>query len=361
MLPFFTDKFGNAASKTHAAGREAEKACEEARANVAALIGADESEIVFTSGATESDNLAILGARPEHIVTVATEHPAVLESARAAGCRLTVLPVDRYGLVDPETVARAITKGTLVSVMTANNEVGTLQPIREIGRICAEKDALFHTDAAQAAGKIPLDVRADHVHLMSLSAHKMHGPKGVGALYVRKRGPRVRLSPLIHGGGHENGLRSGTLPVPQIVGFGRAAEIAAKEMPSESKRVLALRERLRSGLFERLDLITLNGHPDRRLPGNLHVSFAYVEVESLIQAMPEICVSTSAACASAVLKPSHVLKAMGVSDELAYNAIRFGIGRFNTPAEIDITLGRIVEAAKRIREQSPAYMLKGRE
>jgi len=359
MLPFFTDAFGNAASRTHAAGREAERACEEARAKVAALIGADESEIVFTSGATESDNLAILGSRPEHIVTIATEHPAVLESARAAGCRLTVLPVDGHGLVDPDAMARAITsKGTLVSVMAANNEVGTVQPIREVGRLCEERGAIFHTDAAQAAGKIELDVRADHVHLLSMSAHKMYGPKGVGALYVRKRGPRVKLSPLIRGGGHENGLRSGTLPVPQVVGFGRAAEIAAKERPDESKRVLALRERLRSGLFERLDLITLNGHPERRLPGNLHVSFAYVEVESLLQAMPEICVSTSAACASAVLKPSHVLKAMGVSDELAYNSVRFGIGRFNTPAEIDITLDRVVAAAKHIREQSPAWALR---
>ncbi len=355
MLPYFTEKYGNSASKTHSFGTEAADAVEKARAQVAALIGADPAEIVFTSGATESDNLAIQGIAGE-VVTVATEHKAVLDTCKATHANTTVLGVDADGLVRLDELQKAITdRTTLVSVMAANNEIGVIQPIAEIGKICVQRGVVFHTDAAQAAGKIPLDVRTMDIHLLSLTAHKMYGPKGVGALYVRRRGPRVKLTPMMHGGGHEHGLRSGTLAVPLIVGFGRAAEIAADEMAGQASGLLALRERLRIGLFERLDHVRLNGHAEKRLPGNLHVSIAYVEIEGVLQAMPDIAVSSSAACTTATLQPSHVLRALGLSEDLAHNSIRFGIGRFNTMGEIDITLERVEKAVKRLRQLSPAY------
>jgi len=366
MLPWFTEKFGNAASRTHSYGWEAHKAVEAARAEVAALIGADPSEIVFTSGATESDNLAIKGAveayraKGNHLVTVATEHKAVLDTCRAlerdGKATVTVLPVHRDGLVDPDAVRRAITDRTvLVSVMAANNEIGVLQPVAEIGAICHERGVLFHTDAAQACGRIPVDVLAMNADLLSLTAHKLYGPKGVGALYVRKRGPRVKLVAQMDGGGHENGLRSGTLPVPLVVGFGKACAIAQRELPEEAKRLLALRERLRRYIFEGLDHVTLNGSLDRRLPGNLNVSFAFVEGESLILGIGEVAVSSGSACASAKLEPSYVLHALGVDEALSRSSIRFGLGRFNTEAEVDRTWELLRREVRRLRELSPLY------
>ncbi|HTF57577.1 MAG TPA: aminotransferase class V-fold PLP-dependent enzyme, partial [Planctomycetota bacterium] len=320
MMPYLREKFGNAASREHAWGREAAEAVEAARARVAALIGADEREIVFTSGATESDNLAIKGAaefhreRGDHLVTTVTEHPAVLDSCaaleRAGRARVTRLPVDGEGLISLDALRKALTdKTVLVSIMFANNEIGVLQEIPAIGELCRERRVLFHTDAAQAAGKVPIDVRATPIDLLSMSAHKMYGPKGVGALYVRRRNPRVRLTPILDGGGHEGRLRSGTLNVPAIVGFGAACEIARKEMGDEAARLQTLRDRLWEGLRKDLDHVTLNGHPERRLPGNLNVSFKYVESESLILALEGIAVSSGAACTTAKVEPSHVLKA----------------------------------------------------
>ncbi|MBI2900615.1 MAG: IscS subfamily cysteine desulfurase [Planctomycetes bacterium] len=366
MFPFFTHKYGNAASRTHEFGREAERAVEEARARVAALVGAQPEEIVFTSGATESDNLAIKGvvrfhrARGNHVVTVATEHRAVLDACRAlerdGEARVTLLPVDGEGLVDPAAVRAAIADSTvLVSVMIANNEIGVIQPVAEIGKICKERGVLFHADAAQAAGKIPVDVEAAGIDLLSVSAHKMYGPKGVGALYVRRRNPRVRLTPILDGGGHEGGLRSGTVPVPLAVGFGEAARISGVEMAAEAERMLSLRERLRRGIFDRLDRVRLNGHAGRRLPGNLNVSFECVESERLIDALDGVAVSSAAACTTAKIEPSHVLRAIGLPEPLAHAAIRFGIGRFNTEREIDITLDLLVKAVKGLRERSPLY------
>jgi cysteine desulfurase len=366
MLPYFTEKFGNAASRTHAFGQEASRAAEAAREEVAALLGADASEIVFTSGATESDNLAIKGVvdffrgKRDHVVTVATEHPAVLDSCRAlerdGKASVTYLPVKKDGLLELDRLREAITDRTaLVSVMFANNEIGVLQPIPEIGRICHERGVLFHTDATQAAGKVPVDVQAMDIDLAALSAHKLYGPKGVGALYVRKRRPRVRLAAQMDGGGHENGLRSGTLPVPLVVGFGKACAIARREMPEESRRVLALRERLRRRVFESLDHVHLNGSLERRLPGNLNVSFEYVEGESLILSMGEVAVSSGSACTSAKLEPSHVLRALGVSEPLAQASVRFGLGRFNTEAEVDRTWELLRGAVTRLRELSPLY------
>ncbi len=366
MLPWFTEKFGNAASRTHAFGWEADKAVEAARAEVARLIGADSSEIVFTSGATESDNLAIKGvvdfhrAKGNHVVTVATEHPAVLDACRAlerdGKAAVTYLPVGRDGLVDLDRLRDAITARTvLVSVMWANNEIGVLQPVAEIGAICREKGAIFHTDATQAAGKVPVDVGPAGIGLLSLSAHKMYGPKGVGALYVRKRDPRVRLVAQMDGGGHENGLRSGTLPVPLVAGFGKACAIARVEMPEESKRVLALRERLRRQIFDHLDHVTLNGSLEHRLPGNLNVGFAYVEGESLILGMKEVAASTGSACTSAKMEPSHVLAALGVDEPLARASVRFGLGRFNTEVEVDRAWEALRREVVRLRELSPLY------
>jgi cysteine desulfurase len=366
MLPYFTEKFGNPASRIHAFGREAHEAVEAARAQVAALLHADPSEIVFTSGATESDNLAIKGTleayreKGDHIVTVATEHPAVLETCRAlerAGrARVTYLPVRRDGLLDLDRLREAITDRTvLVSVMYAHNEIGVLQPVEEIGRICRERGVLFHSDLAQAAGKVPVDVEAMRIDLASLSAHKMYGPKGVGALYVRRRRPRVKLVPLLDGGGHEDGRRSGTVPVPLAVGFGRACALAAREMPEEAPRILALRERLRRHIFENLDHVYLNGSLERRLPGNLNVSFAYVEGESLVLSLGEVAVSTGSACASAKLEPPYVLAALGVDEPLARASIRFGLGRFTTVEEVDRTWELLRDAVARLRALSPLY------
>jgi cysteine desulfurase len=361
MMPFFTEKFGNAASRTHGFGKEASKAVEEARERVAALIHANPAEIVFTSGATEADNLAVKGAVPKggHVVTVATEHPAVLDSCRALereGRKSTYLPVKKDGLLDLEGLARAMTKETaLVSVMAANNEIGVIQPVAEIGSLCRERKVLFHTDAVQAAGKIPLDVQAMKIDLLSLSAHKMYGPKGVGALYVRKRDPRVRLQAQMDGGGHEHGFRSGTLPVPLIVGFGKACEIAGREMAAESARLLALRERLRTKILERITHVTVNGSLEHRLPGNLNMSFAYVEGESLILSLGDVAVSSGSACTTAKLEPSHVLHALQVDEPLARASIRFGLGRGNTEAEVDRVVDLLVPAVARLRAISPLW------
>lgn len=364
MRPYFTEICGNPASRDHRFGREAEAAVETARAAIASLIKADPREIIFTSGTTESNNLAIKGLarqyaeKGNHIVSAVTEHKSVLESLRRLeqeGFEVTLVPVDGNGLVDPREIERAITPKTiLISIMAANNEVGTIAPIAEIGRIARNKGVCFHTDAAQAFGKIPLDVEAMKIDLMSFSAHKVYGPKGIGALYVRRERPRVRLLPIVDGGGHEQGLRSGTLNVPAIVGFGRAAEIAAQEMGAEGQRVAALRDRLYQRIAASLDEVYLNGHPTLRLPGNLNLSFAYVEGEALLQELTdEIAVSSGSACASASLEPSYVLQALGVGPERLHTAIRFGVGRFNTEEEIDFAARRVVEAVKKIREKSP--------
>ena len=366
MLPYFTDKFGNAASRSHAFGWEAEAAVDLAREQVARLIHASSPrEIVFTSGATESDNLAIKGVaeayrdRGHHIITCATEHKAVLDSCKVLekqGYQITYLPVDSNGWLDMQRLREALTDKTiLISVMAANNEIGTMQPVKEIGRLAHEKGVLFHTDATQAVGKIPVDVEEMAIDLLSLSAHKLYGPKGIGALYVRAAKPRVKLWPMIDGGGHERGMRSGTLNVPGIVGLGEACEIAQKEMAAEAERLVALRERLRAGMVDQLEEVYINGHPTERLPGNMNMSFAYVEGESLLMALKEIAVSTGSACTSASLEPSHVLRAIGVEEELAHTSIRFGLGRFNTEEEVDYTVRRVVEEVRRLRELSPLY------
>lgn len=364
MLPYFREEFGNASSKSHPFGWHAEEAVEQARAEVAALIGASPKEIVWTSGATESNNLAIKGVaefhagKGKHLVTVATEHKAVLDSMHALerkGWSLTVLPVARDGRLDPAAVKAALRPDTvLVSVMHANNETGVIQPIAEIGAITRAAGVLLHCDAVQSAGKIPFDVEAAQVDLASLSAHKMYGPKGVGALYVRRK-PRVRLTAQMDGGGHERGFRSGTLNVPGIVGFGKACALAAAEREAEAARVLALRERLRAGLSAGLDLLTLNGSLEHRLPGNLNVSFAYVEGEAMMMAIKDVAVSSGSACTSASLEPSYVLRAMGVGDDLAHSSIRFGLGRFTTEAEVDYTVRLVIDKVKKLRDMSPLY------
>jgi cysteine desulfurase len=365
MLPYFSREFGNAASRSHAFGWRAEEAVEKARESVASLVHAAPGEIVFTSGATESDNLALFGAaeahaeKGKHLITCRTEHKAVLDACgrlERLGYRVTYLPVDSYGRVSAEAVADAVTDGTiLISIMAANNEVGTVHPVEEIGRVAKAKGILFHCDAAQAVGKIPMDVEAMGIDLMSFSAHKIYGPKGVGALYVRKRHPRVRIAPQIVGGGHERGLRSGTLNVPGIVGFGRACEIAGKILPEESVRLAGLRDRLQARILSELEDVHLNGHPRLRLPHSLNVSFAYVEGESLMMSMNDVAVSSGSACTSASLEPSYVLKAMGVGDELAHTSLRFGLGRFNTAEEVEYVAGRVVESVMRLREISPLY------
>jgi cysteine desulfurase len=366
MLPYFTEKFGNAASRNHSFGWEAEEAVDRARGQIAALIGAKSKEIIFTSGATESDNLAIKGVvefykdKGNHVISCVTEHKAVLDSCRAlerAGkAAVTYLPVDKYGMVDPDAVRRAITdKTVLITIMWANNEIGTIHPIAEIGRIAKDKGILFHCDAVQAIGKVPVDMEKAGVDLASISAHKIYGPKGVGAIYVRSKGPRVRLTPQMDGGGHERGMRSGTLNVTGIVGLGAACEIAGKEMPEESHRLSLLRSQLQAGLFERLDEIYVNGHPTERLPGNLNVSFAYVEGESLLMGINDIAVSSGSACTSATLEPSYVIRALGIGDELAHSSIRFGLGRFNTLEEVDYVTDRVSKEVKRLREMSPLY------
>jgi cysteine desulfurase len=365
MLPYFVELFGNAASRNHKFGWDAEEGVETARKQVAALINASPREIVFTSGATESDNLALKGVaemyqeRGNHIITCVTEHKAIIDSAKhleKQGARITFLPVRKNGKIDLEELGAAITDKTiLISIMTVNNEVGVIQDIGEIGRIARERGVLFHTDAVQAVGKIPFDVEAMNVDIASLSAHKMYGPKGVGALYVRRRNPRVLLSPIIDGGGHERGMRSGTLNVPGIVGFGKAAEIALRELPAESKRLLELRERLRSRLEANLDEVFINGDPIDRVPGNLNMSFAYVEGESLLMGIDDIAVSSGSACTSASLEPSYVLKALGVGEDLAHTSIRFGLGRFNTEEEVDYVTDKVTSTVRRLRDLSPLY------
>jgi cysteine desulfurase len=363
MLPWFTERYGNPSSKGHRFGWEAEEAVEAARAEVARLITAEPREIVFTSGATESDNLAIRGVllhprvRGKHLVTTAIEHDAVLGPAAALarqGVEVTVLPVPPSGLVEVDRVAAAIRPDTaLVSVMAANNEIGTIQPVGEIGRIARERGALMHSDAAQALGKIPLDVAALGVDLMSLSAHKVHGPKGVGALYIKRRGARVRIEPLVHGGGQEGGLRSGTLNVPGIVGFGRACAIAEAEMAAEATRLGALRDRLLARLQSGIDGVRVNGALAPRLPGNLNLAFPGVDGAALLVALKDIAVSSGAACKTGTNEPSHVLRAIGLGDELALSSLRFGIGRFNTEDEIDAVAAAVTAAVGRLREMAP--------
>jgi cysteine desulfurase len=365
MLPYFSERFGNAASRNHSFGWDAEKAVDRARQQVADLIGASAKEIIFTSGATESDNLAIKGVaemyrhKGDHIVTAVTEHKAVIDTCKRLekqGCRVTYLPVGRDGLVDLDQLRAAVTEKTvLVSIMTVNNEVGVVQPIAEIGRLCRERGVLFHTDAVQGAGRIPFDVNAMNVDLASLSAHKIYGPKGVGALFVRRKNPRVLVAPQVDGGGHERGMRSGTLNVPGIVGFGAAAELCRQEMPRESARLAALRDRLLEGLRRNLDEIYVNGSMTSRAPNNLNVSFAYVEGESLLMGISDVAVSSGSACTSASLEPSYVLKALGTGDDLAHSSIRFGLGRFNTEEEVDYVIDKVTGVVRRLREMSPLY------
>ncbi|MDQ2775941.1 MAG: IscS subfamily cysteine desulfurase [Acidobacteriota bacterium] len=365
MKPYFTEIFGNAASRNHSFGWEAEEAVEKARKQIAELIGATAKEIVFTSGATESNNLAIKGVaemyaeRGNHIITQATEHKAVLDCCKRlekSGVRVTYLPVQQNGLIDLGQLRDAITDKTiLISLMYANNEIGVVQPIREISKIAKERGVLFHTDAVQAVGKIPVNVATDGIDLLSLSAHKLYGPKGVGALYVRRRNPRVQLTAQMDGGGHERGMRSGTLNVPGIVGLGAACEFARKEMAEESKRLSYLRDKLRDKLFAELDEVYINGSWEHRLPHNLNISFAYVEGESLLMGINDIAVSSGSACTSATLEPSYVLKALGAGDDLAHSSIRFGIGRFNTEAEIDYVAAKVIDVVQKLRELSPLY------
>jgi len=366
MLPYFTERCGNAASRNHSFGWEAEAAVDEARAQIGHLIRANSpKEIIFTSGATESNNLAIKGVaesyrdKGDHIITCVTEHRSVLDSCKALerrGYKVTYLPVNRYGLVEVERLSEAVSDRTiLISLMAANNEIGTLHPVQEIGQLAKKRGIIFHCDAAQAVGKIPVNVEEMGMDLLSISAHKCYGPKGIGALYVRAKNPRIRLSPVIDGGGHEKGMRSGTLNVPGIVGLGAACQIAEQEMAEEARRLTSLKERLQEGILSRLDQVSLNGHPTQRLPGNLNLSFAYVEGESLLMGLKEIAVSTGSACTSANLEPSHVLRAIGVKEELAHASIRFGLGRFNTEEEVDYTVERLVQEVARLRRLSPLY------
>jgi len=366
MLPYFTTKFGNAASRSHRYGWEAEEAVDYARERIAKLIGAKESkEIVFTSGATESDNLAIKGVaefyrdKGNHVVTTVTEHKAVLDTCKRLekqGYEVTYLGVGKDGRVDPDDVRRALTDKTiLVSIMFANNEIGTVQPLEEIGRITRERGVLLHSDAVQGIGKVDFDVQRMNVDLASLTAHKMYGPKGIGALYVRRSKPRVRLVAQMDGGGHERGMRSGTLPVPLIVGFGKACDIMAHEGKAESAKLLILRERLRTRIMGRLDEVYVNGSAEHRLPGNLNISFNFVEGEGLMMAIKDVAVSSGSACTSASLEPSYVLRALGVGDELAHSSIRFGLGRFNTEEEVDYVADLVVEKVRRLRELSPLW------
>jgi cysteine desulfurase len=365
MMPYFGAKFGNAASRNHSFGWEAEQATETAREQIAKLIGATAKEIIFTSGATESNNLAIKGIaemyreRGNHIITQVTEHKAVLDTCKRLekyGYRVTYLPVKADGLIDIEDLKRAMDDKTiLVSIMAANNEIGVLQPIREIGKLCHEKGVIFHTDAVQAVGKVPVNVLADNIDVLSLSGHKIYGPKGVGALYVRRRNPRVQIAAQIDGGGHERGMRSGTLNVPGIAGLGKACEIAYQEMDSEAAYLRGLRDRLNEKLQSELDYIHVNGSMEHRLPGNLNVSFVYVEGESLLMGINDVAVSSGSACTSATLEPSYVLKALGLGDDVAHSSIRFGLGRFNTQAEVDYVASKVIDIVKKLRELSPLY------
>ena len=365
MMPFLTGIFGNAASRNHSFGWEAEAAAEKAREQIAKLIGCTAKEIIFTSGATESNNLAIKGIaemyreRGNHIITQVTEHKAVLDTCKRlekSGYRVTYLPAQADGLIDIEDLKRAMDDQTiLVSIMYANNEIGVIQPIREIGKLCHEKGVLFHTDAVQAVGKIPVNVITDNIDVLSLSGHKIYGPKGVGALYVRRRNPRVQISEQINGGGHERGMRSGTLNVPGIVGLGAACEICLNEMEAEGKREGELRDYLKNKLEKALDYTQVNGNMDHHLPGNLNMSFVYVEGESLLMGINDIAVSSGSACTSATLEPSYVLKALGLGDDVAHSSIRFGLGRFNTKEEVDYVSDKLIDVVSKLRELSPLY------
>jgi len=365
MLPYFTQVFGNAASRNHSFGWEAEEAVEKARKQIADLIGASAKEIILTSGATESNNLAIKGAaqmyaeKGNHIITAASEHKAVLDTCKhleKEGCRITYLPLKGNGLIDLDMLKEAITDKTiLVSIMYANNEIGVVQPIEEIGKICKERGLLFHSDAVQAVGKIPVNVIRDNVDLLSLSGHKIYGPKGVGALYVRRKSPRVQLTAQMDGGGHERGMRSGTLNVTGIVGLGEACAIAKREMAEETVKLQKMRDYLKDRLTTELDEVYINGSWEHRLPHNLNISFAYVEGESLLMGINDIAVSSGSACTSATLEPSYVLKALGMGDDLAHSSIRFGVGRFNTQEEVEYTADRVIEVVRKLRELSPLY------
>ncbi len=366
MIPYFTEIFGNAGSRNHSYGWRAQEAVERAREQVAALIGADPKEIVFTSGATESDNLAVIGVarfykeKGKHIVTSSIEHKAILDACHALereGWEITYLPVDKEGLIAPEAVSAALRDDTvLCSIMWANNEIGVVQDIAAIGAVCRQRGVFFHTDAVQALGKLPCDVAALNVDLLSISAHKIYGPKGVGALYVRRGRPRIRLEPMLFGGGQERGMRSGTQPVQQIVGLGKAAELARLALENgEVERTRRLRDRLWDGLRANLDELYLNGSWEHRLPNNLNVSFAYCEGESILMAIKDLAVSSGSACTSSSLEPSYVLRALGVDEELAHTSIRFGIGRFNTEEEVDYAIGVLTEKIRWLRDMSPLY------
>ena len=365
MLPYFMENFGNAASRNHSFGWIAEEGVDLARKQIADLIGANTKEIVFTSGATESNNLALKGVvemyaeRGNHIITAATEHKAILDTCKhleKQGVRVTYLPLQGSGLVDLDMLRDAITDKTiLVSIMYANNEIGVIQNVTDIGRICKEKNVLFHTDGVQAVGKIPVNVLKDNIDIMSLTAHKMYGPKGVGALYVRRRNPRVQISAQMDGGGHERGMRSGTLNVPGIVGFGKAAELCNQLMATEMPKHRIMRDRLKVKLESSLEETYINGTMEHRLPHNLNMSFAYVEGESLLMGINDIAVSSGSACTSATLEPSYVLKALGLGDDLAHTSIRFGVGRFNTDEEIDYVAGKMIEVVNKLRELSPLW------
>ena len=373
MIPYFTEKFGNAASRNHSFGWTAEEAVESAREEVAKLIGAvddktkepDAKSIIFTSGATESDNLALKGVaefyreKGNHLITSKIEHKAVLDTCKRLekeGYEVTYLDVDKYGMVHPEQVEKAITEKTiLVSLMLANNEIGTVNPIGAIGKITRARGVLLHSDAVQGIGKVPFDVNAMNVDLASITAHKMYGPKGVGALYVRRSKPRVRLTALLDGGGHERGLRSGTLNVPSIVGFGKACEIMRLDGKLENERIFKQREHLWARIQKSMDEVVLNGHPTERLPGNLNVSFNFVEGEALMMAMKEVAVSSGSACTSASLEPSYVLRALGIGEEAAHSSIRFGLGRFTTDEEVDYVADLVIKQVGKLREMSPLY------
>jgi cysteine desulfurase len=365
MKPYFMETFGNAASRNHSFGWEAEEAVEKSRKQIADLIGANTKEIVFTSGATESNNLALKGIaemyaeKGNHIITAATEHKAILDTCKRLekhGIRVTYLPVQTNGLVDLEMLKEAITDKTiLISIMYANNEIGVIQPMAEIGKIAKAKGVLVHSDATQAVGKVPVNVIKDNIDLMSMSGHKIYGPKGVGALYVRRKSPRVQITAQMDGGGHERGMRSGTLNVPGIVGLGEACAICNADMPAESKRMAYLRDKLRGKLESELDEVYINGTMEHRLPNNLNISFAYVEGESLLMGINDIAVSSGSACTSATLEPSYVLKALGAGDDLAHSSIRFGLGRFNTEEEVDYVAAKVIDVVKKLRELSPLY------
>jgi cysteine desulfurase len=369
MMPYFTAKFGNAASRNHPFGWEAEGGVDKARDQIAKLIGArDPKEVVFTSGGTEAINLALKGVaemyreKGNHIVTTTIEQRATLDVCKRLerqGFEVTYVPVGRDGLVDVEVVRAALTDKTiLISIMFANNEIGTIQPVAELGKLAKEKGIIFHTDATQAVGKIPVDVEAMGIDLLSMTAHMFYGPKGVGALYVRRKGPRVRLAPMVDGGGHERGMRSGTVPVPLVVGFGKAAEICREVMGEESKRLAALRDRLQEQILSKVDEAYVNGHPTRRLPHNLNISFAYVEGESVLMGLNrEAALASGSACTSATLEPSYVISALGVDTELAHSSIRFGLHRFTTEEEVEFVAAKTVEVVQRLREMSPLYEL----